>query len=104
VRIADGQLLDVSIPFTDRFRWTVEDRTYLWAIRLDEKGHSIVRYPFDPARETLGAAQTILAGDAAKEAESLGVARDGSAFAFSTFANRRAQLVRVDGLAGLARD
>ena len=103
VRIADGHLLDVSIPFTDRFRWSVEERTDLWAIRQNENGNSIVRYPFDPERETLGAAQTILAGDAVKEAESLGVARDGSAFAFSSFANRRAQLVRIDGLAGLAR-
>jgi len=31
------------------------------------------------------------------------VARDGSAFAFSSFANRRAQSVRIDGLAGPGR-
>lgn len=102
-RLADGALLDVSIPFTDRYRWSVEERTWLWGIRLSPEGNSIVRYPFDPARETLGAAQTILAGEAVRAAESLGVARDGSAVAFSTFANRRAQLVRVDGLAGLER-
>jgi len=104
VRIADGRRLDVAIPFNDRFRWSVDaGRISLWAIRIDAAGNSIVRFPFDPGNETLGAAQTILAGDAVEDAESLGVARDGSAIAFSSFANRRAQIVRIDGLAGLDR-
>jgi eukaryotic-like serine/threonine-protein kinase len=102
VRISNGALLDVSIPFTDRHRWSASaDGTYLWAIRVGEESNRIVRFAFDPARETLGAEETILAGGAVREAESLGVARDGSAIAFSTLANRRAQLVRIDGLEGL---
>jgi len=103
VRVADGRPLEVSIPFTDRYRWVSGSPTHLWAIRYDDAGNSIVRYAFDSVRGTLGAAEPILAGDAAREAESLGVARDGSAFAFSSFANRRAQLVRIDGLAALDR-
>jgi hypothetical protein len=104
VRISDGHLLDVSIPFTDRYRWSHEPGTYLWAIRIDQDDdRSILRYPFDPVRETLGPAETVLSGGAAVDAESLGVAEDGSAIAFSSFANRRAQLVRIDGLAGLVK-
>ncbi|MCB1009661.1 MAG: protein kinase [Acidobacteria bacterium] len=105
LRVADGRRLEVSIPFTDRFRWSVEGgRTYLWAIQVDERGNSIVRFAFDPARETLGPKETILAGEAVAQAESLGVAHDGSAIAFSSFANRRAQIVRIDGLADLAQN
>jgi Tol biopolymer transport system component len=103
VRIADGRPIESKMPDTDRYRWSVEGRTHLWAIHLSEDGNSIVRYPFDPAREALGTPETVLSGDAAETAESLGVARDGSAVAFSSFANRRAQLVRVDGLAALER-
>jgi len=43
----------------------------------------------------------VLSGEAVRDVESLGVARDGSAVAFSSVAERRAQIVRVDGLAGL---
>jgi serine/threonine protein kinase len=101
VRISDGEPLDVSIPYTDRHRWSDGGGTYLWAIHVSEGHNRIVRFAFDPARETLGPEETLLEGGAVAEAESLGVARDGSAIAFSTFANRRAQLVRIDGLAGL---
>jgi serine/threonine protein kinase len=101
VRISDGQLLDVSTPSTDRHRWSSIGGTFLWAIQVGAAQNSIVRFPFDPALEKLGPKETILEGDAVRDAESLGVARDGSAFAFSSVANRRAQLVRVDGLAGL---
>jgi len=101
VRIADGRLLGISVPNLDRFRWSVEGgRTWLWAIRVEEGANSIVRLPFDPARESIGPQQTILSGEDVAEAESLGVARDGSAVAFSSFANRRAQILLVEGLAG----
>jgi tricorn protease-like protein len=98
-RVADGKRLDIPLPDTDRCRWSVEGRTYLWAIAGSATGNSIRRYAFDAARERLGAAETILAGEEVSEAESLGVARDGSAVAFSQLANRRAQLLRFDGLA-----
>ena len=49
------------------------------------------------------APEIVLDADAALRAETLGVARDGSAFTFASFANRRGQLIRIDGLTGLAR-
>jgi len=99
LRVADGRQLGVSVRDTDRFRWTVEKgRTWLWAIHIAEGANTVVRFPFDPERETLGPPETVLAGDEVRAAESLGVARDGSAVAFSSFANRRAQILLVEGL------
>ncbi len=101
-RIDDGSLPDTRLGDTDRYRWTVENGgTYLWAIGLTDRGNEIRRYPFDPERGTVGKAEVMLSGDAVLRAESLGVAYDGSAVTFASLANRRAQLVRVDGLAGL---
>ncbi len=104
VRLADGALLDTALDATDRYRWSVEnDRTYLWSLRFVDEGSEIRRYPFDPQRGALGAPEIVLGTDAAQNAESLGVARDGSALTFASFANRRGQLIRIDGLTGLTR-
>ena len=43
----------------------------------------------------------MVAADEVQWAETLGVARDGSAVAFSRAASRRAQLLRIDGITGL---
>ena len=103
VRIADGALLEADLADTNRYRWSIENgRTYLWALGSTELGNDIRRYPFDPERGALGSAERILASAAAREAETLGVAPDGSAFTFASFANRRGQLIRIDGLQGLA--
>ncbi len=102
VRIADGTLLDTDLGDTDRYRWTVEKgRTYLWTIGFTANNAEIRRYPFDPERGLLGAPAVVAAGDALRGAETLGVARDGSAVTFSSFANRRGELIRIDGLVGL---
>lgn len=101
-RIADGALLDTDLADTDRYRWSVESgRTWLWALGLSDEGTEIRRYPFDPERGALGPAEVVLATDAVRTAETLGVARDGSAVAFASLANRRGQLIRIDGLTGL---
>jgi serine/threonine protein kinase len=99
VRLSDGTLLDTKLGDTDRYRWSVEEgRTYLWAIGLNDRGNDIRRYAFDPERGTVGPAEVVVSGERVKGAESLGVARDGSAVTFSNLANRRAQLVRIDGI------
>jgi hypothetical protein len=102
LRIADGTLLDVSLADTDRFRWTVENgRTWLWTIGRGEDGNDIRRYAFDLDGGTLGRPQAVLGEDAAGFVETLGVAPDGSAVTFASLANRRSQLLRIDGLKGL---
>ncbi len=104
VRLADNTLLETELAQTDRYRWSVEGgRTYLWALGFVDQGTEIRRYPFDPQRGELGSPEIVLDADAALRAETLGVARDGSAFTFASFANRRGQLIRIDGLTGLAR-
>jgi Tol biopolymer transport system component len=102
VRVADGVLLDENLGATDRYRWSVErGRTYLWTIGQDDKGNDIRRYPFDPDHGVVGMAEKVVTGAQVRAAESLGVAPDGSAVTFANVANRRAQLVLIDGLEGL---
>ncbi len=102
LRLADGALLDGDLGETSRFRWSVEaGRTYLWAIGTAAEGNEIRRYPFDADNGRLGPGQVVLADDAAGGAETFGVARDGSAVTFASLANRRGQLVRIDGLTSL---
>jgi Tol biopolymer transport system component len=102
VRLEDRALLDTELADTDRYRWSVENgRTYLWALGFTERGGEIRRFPFDPERGALGPAEVVLSGDAVRTAETLGVARDGSAVTFASLANRRGQLIRIDGLTGL---
>jgi Tol biopolymer transport system component len=103
-RIADGQLLPVSLPRSDRYRWTVAGgATHLWAITSRENTDSIVRLPFDAKNGRLGAPTVVFTADPNHSPESLGVAHDGSALIYSQVANSRASLLRIDGLAGLER-
>jgi serine/threonine protein kinase len=103
-RIADGKLLSVSLPRSDRYRWTVAGgATQLWAITTQEDVGSIVRLPFDAKNERLGPPTVVFTGDPNHFPESLGVAHDGSAVTYSQVANSRASLLRIDGLAGLER-
>jgi Tol biopolymer transport system component len=102
LRLSDGALLDTDLDNTARYRWSVESgRTYLWALALTDQGTEVRRFPFDPERGAVGPAEVVLAGAAVRAAETLGVARDGSAFTFASVANRRGQLIRIDGLEGL---
>ena len=101
-RLSDGTVLDTDLDNTARYRWSVESgRTFLWELAFTEKGTEIRRLPFDPGSGVLGPAEVVLAGAAVRAAETLGVARDGSAFTFASVANRRGQLIRIDGLEGL---
>jgi hypothetical protein len=101
--VADGVALELDRTATDRHRWSVEGgRTFLWALGFPGPQGDIRRYPFDPASGALGRVEVLLSGDAVGNAESLGVAHDGSAVTFATLANRRAQLIRIDGITGLA--
>ncbi len=102
VRVRDGTLLDARLAVTDRYRWTVErGRTFLWALGFENQASDIRRYPFDPERGIVGSVERLVGGAQVQGAESLGVAADGSAVAFASFANRRGQLLRIDGLSGL---
>jgi len=102
-RLADGKLVGSGLDQTDRYRWSVEGgKTFLWMIDVDEEAHFVRRHPFDPEQGVLGPAEVVFTGEAVADAESLGVAPDGSAFSFASLANRRGQLLRIDGLAGLA--
>ena len=102
LRVADGVLLNGDLGGTFRYRWSVEaGRTYLWAIGTGAEGNEIRRNSFDADNGRLGPAQVVLAGDAAGGAETFGVTRDGSAITFASLANRRGQLIRIDGLTGL---
>ena len=83
--------------------WSVENgRTWLWTLGRIEGGNEVWRYPFDPEREEIGRREAVLGSTEARFAETLGVARDGSAVTFASLANRRGQLLRIDGLAGLS--
>jgi hypothetical protein len=103
VRIADGVFLEEDLAGTDRYRWSVEgSKTFLWALG-GLANRNVRRFPFDPERGALGPAEAteVLGGES--NAETFGVAPDGSAMTFASFANRRGQLVRIDGLTGLPR-
>ena len=103
-RLADGVLLKTGFAGALRFRWSVErGTTYLWGLVGDETGGEIHRVPLDAAREEFGRLERVLAAGQARNAETFGVARDGSAVTFATLANRRAQLIRIDGLTGLSK-
>jgi Tol biopolymer transport system component len=103
VRIADGAFLEEDLAGTDRYRWSVEgSKTFLWALG-GLANRNVRRFPFDPERGALGPAEAteVLGGES--NAETFGVAPDGSAMTFASFANRRGQLIRIDGLTGLPR-
>jgi serine/threonine protein kinase len=103
-RLADGKLLSVSLPHSDRYRWSVAGGiTELWAVVRNENFGSIVRLPFDPQTERLGTPTAVFTGDQDHFPESLGVAHDASAVTYSQVVNARASLLRIDGLAGLER-
>ncbi len=103
-RLADGVLLKTGFVGASRFRWSVErGKTYLWGLVDTETGGEIHRVPFDADREEFGRLERVLAAGEARNAETFGVARDGSAVTFATLANRRAQLIRIDGLTGLSK-
>ena len=102
-RLADGTLLKTGFGGATRFRWSIERGTsYLWGLVGSESGGEIHRVPFDAGREEFGRLERVLIAGEARNAETLGVARDGSAVTFATLANRRAQLIRIDGLTGLS--
>jgi Tol biopolymer transport system component len=103
-RLADGKLLSVSLPHSDRYRWSVAGGlTELWAVVSNENLGSIVRMPFDPQTERLGAPTAVFTADQDHFPESLGVAHDASAVTYSQVVNARASLLRIDGVAGLER-
>ena len=103
-RLADGVLLKTGFGRASRFRWSVEgERTYLWGLADTGTGDEIHRVPFDADREEFGRLERVLAAGETRNAETFGVARDGSAVTFATLANRRAQLIRIDGLTGLSK-
>ncbi len=103
-RLADGVLLKTGFGGATRFRWSVEKgRTYLWGLVGTETGGEIHRVPFDAEREEFGRLERVLVAGEARNAETFGVARDGSAVTFATLANRRAQLIRIDGLTGMSK-
>ncbi|MGE0641027.1 MAG: protein kinase [Thermoanaerobaculia bacterium] len=103
LRVAtSGYLENVDLGPSDRYRWSVESgKTFLWAIGILSESREIRRYSFDPWTGRVGQPETVLPADVVRSAETLGVARDGSAVAFSRAASRRAQLLRIDGITGL---
>ncbi|HVS03637.1 MAG TPA: protein kinase [Thermoanaerobaculia bacterium] len=99
-RLGDGRRLD-GPQGTARHRWSLGPRLFLWALVDGEPGRAIARWPVDPDSGALGPLEVLPAADPDYTYETLGVARDGSAFAYSSNANRRAQILRIDGLAGV---
>jgi len=101
-RLTDGVILETALGDTARYRWTVENgRTYLWVLGYPEEGTEIRRFPFDTASGRLGPREIVLSGETLRDAETFGVAHDGSSITFASLANRRGQLIRIDGLSGL---
>jgi len=104
VRVADGGTVPLSMTGSTRFRWSVEGgRTFLWAIVRTPDDLTIRRFAFDPVRGVTGEGDVVLSASLADGAESLGVARDGSAFTFSRTASVKTQIIRIDGLSELDR-
>jgi eukaryotic-like serine/threonine-protein kinase len=104
VYLADGRRLPIELPATNRFRWSDGGGLRLWALSWSERGVAVVRARFDPERGTLGPVEIVVPAELAGEAETLGVARDGSAVTFSRFAHARTEIVRIDGLRELAAE
>ncbi len=102
VRISDGEPVPLSVPTAFRFRWSVEGgKTYLWAIVRTPDSMTIRRFAFDPVLGVVGEGEVVVGSAQADAAESLGVARDGSALTFSRPANVKTQILRIDGLSEL---
>jgi Tol biopolymer transport system component len=104
VRIADGEFVPLSASTGNRFRWSVESgKTHLWAIVRSPDDVTIRRFVFDPVSGVVGDGEIVLPASLAQDAESLGVAPDGSAFTYSRTASVKTQILRIDGLTGLDR-
>jgi WD40 repeat protein len=102
VRIEDGETVPMSAGGSSRFRWSVEvGKTYLWAIVRTPDDATIRRFAFDPARGVAGDGEIVVGPELATDAESLGVAPDGSAVTFSRVASVKTQILRIDGLSEL---
>jgi hypothetical protein len=102
LRVADGALLEGELAETDRYRWSAAGgKMFLWALgSLPDR--TVRRFPFETDRGVVGPADSEVLGEGSL-AETFGVAPDGTAMTYATFANRRGQLIRIDGLTGLSR-